>query len=489
MQAAIYCRISEDRSGEALGVARQEKLCRELADRLGWDVADVYVDNDRSAFNGRPRPAYAAMLEAARAGVVDGILVLDTDRLTRHPRELEDVIDLADEHRIALANVSGRIDLGTSEGRLLARITGAVARQESEHKSERQRRKMTELAEAGKPSGGPRPFGLHQRHRQRDEDGRPVKDGAMLPCCGDEDACKPGTIREDEAAAIREAARAVLDEDRSWRQVARGWNEAGLLTPRGNEWRAGSARRTLTSPHLAALRQHRGEVVGKAEWEPVLDVRTHERLAALVRRGRPTTPTRRLLSGLLVCGREGCGAGLVHGTTSAARRIYYCKRAPGEPSRCGRLSVSAEPAEQAVREMILHRLSGPGLAAALDAHGGAEQAEVLAELDDVRARLTDAAKMYGKREISKPEFEAMRAPLLAAQREAGDRLEVASVDTSPLADLADVAELEARWDDPDEPDTWRRAVLDLLLERVEVRVVGARKQRFDPARLVPHWRA
>jgi site-specific DNA recombinase len=46
------------------------------------------------------------------------------------------------------------LDLSTPSGRMVARQLGAVARYESEHKSERQRRKHQELAEASKSSGG-----------------------------------------------------------------------------------------------------------------------------------------------------------------------------------------------------------------------------------------------------------------------------------------------------------------------------------------------
>ena len=54
----------------------------------------------------------------------------------------------------------GDYDLANASGRMTARIIGAVARHESEHKSERIRRKQLELAEAGKLSGGGRrPYG------------------------------------------------------------------------------------------------------------------------------------------------------------------------------------------------------------------------------------------------------------------------------------------------------------------------------------------
>lgn len=37
-QAAIYCRISRDREGAGLGVEPQSRDCRNLAERLGWDI-------------------------------------------------------------------------------------------------------------------------------------------------------------------------------------------------------------------------------------------------------------------------------------------------------------------------------------------------------------------------------------------------------------------------------------------------------------------
>lgn len=53
--AAIYARISDDRTGTRLGVERQLADCRRLAAERGWNVAQEYVDNDRSAFRGATR--------------------------------------------------------------------------------------------------------------------------------------------------------------------------------------------------------------------------------------------------------------------------------------------------------------------------------------------------------------------------------------------------------------------------------------------------
>ncbi|MDQ3480180.1 MAG: recombinase family protein, partial [Actinomycetota bacterium] len=50
VRAAILVRISDDRAGDAAGVGRQEKDARALAERLGWQVGEVIIENDVSAY-------------------------------------------------------------------------------------------------------------------------------------------------------------------------------------------------------------------------------------------------------------------------------------------------------------------------------------------------------------------------------------------------------------------------------------------------------
>jgi DNA invertase Pin-like site-specific DNA recombinase len=67
---------------------------------------------------------------------------------------------------LEVATVTGDIDLGTVSGRTFARMLGVMARNESEHKSERQRRANEQSAAAGKVTGGGmRPFGYAQDRR------------------------------------------------------------------------------------------------------------------------------------------------------------------------------------------------------------------------------------------------------------------------------------------------------------------------------------
>ncbi len=105
-RAAIYARISQDQKHDELGIGRQESGCRRLARTLGWDVVDVYADNDISAYSGKRRPEYERLLADIAAGRVDAVLCSHPDRLYRRLLELGRLIDAVEHHHTAIRTVS-----------------------------------------------------------------------------------------------------------------------------------------------------------------------------------------------------------------------------------------------------------------------------------------------------------------------------------------------------------------------------------------------
>src|SRR5437588_4118413 len=199
VRAGIYSRISRDNEGNGLGVARQQDACRKLATQLGWTVIDVYPDNSKSAYDRRKkRPEYERMLADVASGRIDGVLCYAVDRLTRHPIELERLVDVFAGNRTAVRTVvGGELDLNTEEGQLRARIMGSVARFESGRKGERLRAKAEQLVAEGKrPCGGPRPFGYDRHYDDPKSPRRKIL---------------RETINEREEAAILDAADRLLN--------------------------------------------------------------------------------------------------------------------------------------------------------------------------------------------------------------------------------------------------------------------------------------
>jgi DNA invertase Pin-like site-specific DNA recombinase len=455
--AAIYCRISSDRSGEGLGVERQEQLCRKLAGERGWPVAEVYVDNDRSAYRGKARPAYTRMLGDIEAGVRDAVLCVDLDRLTRRPAELESFMEIADSLGIALANVSGDTDLSSSDGRFKARIMGAVARQESEKKAERVAREAEQAARRGEPRGSRRPFGYEADRI---------------------------TIREEEAALIKDAAERVLRGE-TVPAIARDWNARGLPSPQGaaHGWSATTVMGILRNPRIAGLRTYRGEIVADGAWPEIVDRKTFERLQGEIRRTvRPGRAPKRLLTAIARCGR--CGAPLWNSNrTDNGRRVsrYCCIKRPGAPG-CGATTVVADRLDELIVEAVLHRLGTKTVARALTRKP--KQARVDVDVARIERDLEDLAADFGAGNISRREWLAARKPLeerLARARKVVD----AESGTAALTPFRG-RDVRQAWEELDIDR--RRAVLGALIDRVVVNpaiVPG----KFSRDRVDVVWRA
>ena len=81
MNAVVYARYSSDQQREA-SIEDQLRLCRELAERLGWRWSSA-SPTERRAPPRRGGSGYQAMLEFVRAGGVDMVLAESLDRLSR----------------------------------------------------------------------------------------------------------------------------------------------------------------------------------------------------------------------------------------------------------------------------------------------------------------------------------------------------------------------------------------------------------------------
>jgi site-specific DNA recombinase len=459
--AAVYARISSDPDGTRLGVERQVADCRDLAAAVGGPVAEVYVDNDVSAFSGKTRPGYARLLSDLRAGVVDAVLCYHPDRLTRRPVELESFVETLDAAGVrAVRFVSGGSDLGTGDGLLIGRIMAAVAANESAAKSRRVKRKLDEVAAAGRPHGGyRRPFGYA------------------------EDKI---TIVESEAAVIGELVARYLAGE-SLRSLCVWLDATGVRTVGGGVWRTPTVRQLISSGRVAGLREHRGDVVGPAVWpaiiSPVDRDRVRARMRAQATSGR-RSPRRYLLSGLLRCQR--CGNRLFSSPRDNSRR-YVCSAGP-DHGGCGRLTIVAEPVEELLTAAVLHRLDSPELAAALAgrAGGSAEAAELSAGLHDDEAQLEELAGMLGKRELSPREWRAAREPVEQRIRDRQRRLEQAT-QTDALHGLPGAgAGLRATW--ATLPLTRQAAVIAAVLDHAVITPAGTRARTVDLDRVHPVWR-
>ncbi|MFD1210964.1 recombinase family protein [Arthrobacter sp. GCM10027362] len=396
----IYARISSD-DGTALGVARQIEDCTSEAAKRGWPIAEVFTDNDVSATKAKRRPEYERLLQAIEHRSVDAVIVWDVDRLTRTPAELERFIDMADRHHLALASIGGEVDLSTPQGRLTARIKGSVARHEVEQMSRRLKRKFQENAKEG-ISHGIAPFG-YRRQRILDDHGRET---------GFRDVVAPA-----EADALREVYRRAIAGE-SLRFLAKYLNDSGFTTIRGNKFQGNVVGAMLRRPRYAGHRTHRGQIIGRGDWEPIVSQDTYDQALAILsapgrRHSRGIEP-KYLLSGIALCGR--CGTAMrpnVHKPKNGKHRqpAYIC---PG----CSKLTRKIEPVDAVVEAVIVARLSLPDAAGLTATRPDALQSAAAAR-DAILARMDTAADGFAQGAITARQLarinEQLKAQLSAAE--------------------------------------------------------------------------
>ena len=469
VRAGVYARISEDRDGEGLGVERQVLDCLDLCQRLGWTVHEQYRDNDTSAYGRKPREHYERMLADARSGKVNAIVCWSVDRLTRHPRELEEIIDLHATYRVQLATVGGQIDLGDPDGRMNARIIGVIARGEVEKMSRRIKRKNLERATKGLPHG-------EEAYGWTRTDQGDVLDPA-------------------EAAVVREIAERLLSGD-SVKAITNSLNERGIpppydaarrramvegrgqrFDPRNVQWSRVTVRHIVLRERNAGLRRYRDQIIGKGDWEPIFGEDTYKRLRVLLtdpaRKVTTGSAYRYLLTGIARCGKPECGAPVrVNIGHQHKRRSYVC-------SRCHGISRDQEKVDQLITKEIVAFLATPGAAAIFQP---VADPELEAEVEKLRAKLDEAADQFAADEIDGEQLRRITDRLRPRLREVEAKLQPVVVDLEDLA-TPDIAE---RWDGI--PLERRRAVVDYLLEiRLLPRGKDARR-RFEPASVSARWK-
>ncbi|MBI3216490.1 MAG: recombinase family protein [Mycobacterium sp.] len=434
-RSVIYTRISRDREGAGLGVGRQRDECQQLAEGLGWTVVGIYEDNDISAYSGKKRSGYDAMVDNLGNKHAQAIIAWHPDRLHRRPIELESFIDLCDRKRIEIATVqAGDMDLSTANGKMVARIVGATARHEVEHSIERAKSAKKQAAEAGTFRGGRRSLGFEP-------------DGM--------------TLRQKEADAIRAGADHILAGG-SLAQLVRVWNCDGLRTSFGDkEFTPRDVKKILLRPRNAGIVLHEGKPFGEGQWQKIIDdPDTYKALCAQVdnpdRRTSYSRERKYQGSGIYVCGR--CGERMRSAQRNRSgsgewRRTYVC-------SKSKHLGRDIRYVDEFVSTAVIERLSWPDAAIALG-DASVDITELHGRNDGCRARLDELATMFAAGDIDGAQLKRGTADLNAKVELVEAEL-LAARSGSVLASLVLAGDdLRSAWENS--PADFRAKVIDALM--------------------------
>lgn len=366
MRAAIYVRVSsEDQAHSGYGIASQIELCRKKAIQLGANTIAEFADEGVSG-SVLARPGLSALRESVKAGLVDVVIALDPDRLSR---SLSHQLLLAEEIekrgvRMEFVDFEWK---STPEGQLFYALKGAIAQYEREKIRERTTRGRLQKAKSGRLPSGFEPYGY-----------------TYDPATG----CM--TIHPFESEVVRWIFSWFIEDGMSPGEIAKRLTHMGVPTKRGAAgWHRGVVNQIIRNPVYTGVfyanrysctdiglnryrppeERVRVRLRPREEWIPVavpviVERRLWEEAQERIRNARRlwagSSGRPYLLSGLVLCG--DCAAkmsGSVLVRWGRRNRYYVCagRKRPGK-EKCPR-TVEADLAEGEVWGQIRELLGDP----------------------------------------------------------------------------------------------------------------------------------
>lgn len=269
VEAIVYGRASKDRHILMRSIDDQITECKAWCRPLGWHVARVIKDANRSASQWRrkEREGFEEALGLIESGKYRGFVTWEPSRAAR---DMAFYVQLraACQQAGVLYLTQGRVyDFSRSDDSFMMGFEFLRAEADANTARERQLRTARRNAEKGRPHGR-LPYGYRRVYDERT--------GTLIR---QEPDPHTGQIVKDAAAAAQTGASlwsiAMRLQDAGEPTPMKPWSES----PRG--WDTYTIRHMLQNPTIAGKRVYRGKVIGDAQWEPLISWEDFQRLQRL----------------------------------------------------------------------------------------------------------------------------------------------------------------------------------------------------------------
>ncbi|WP_422392900.1 recombinase family protein [Neomoorella thermoacetica] len=373
---AVYARVSSEDQAERGTIENQIEFATKYCDLHQLEIVKWYKDDGvTGTLPLEQRPAGRQLIEDAKNGKFDLLLIYRLDRLGRSARVILNAVYELEQHGVKIRSMTEPFDTGDPNGRFLLTILAGVADLERETILERMRYGANRAARAGKWLGGIVPYG----YRVNEEGYLEVNEDPL-----------PG-MDMSEADVVRLIYRLIADHGYSTIKVADYLNTLGVppsyvkdgrQVKRGKRkvntagiWRPSRIRNMVVNTTYMGLHQYGKRtkknrdliirevpaIVSREVWEKAQQVLRENQLEATRNAKRQY-----LLRGLIKCGICGLSyQGVAYPSTQNKLKGYYVcngKIAYHGPLRgkCPSKNVPQEWIENLVWQTCVDFINHPG---------------------------------------------------------------------------------------------------------------------------------
>ncbi|WP_145459117.1 cassette chromosome recombinase CcrB [Staphylococcus epidermidis] len=126
-RVGIYVRVStEMQSIEGFSIDGQINQIKEYCEFHHFEVKDIYADRGISG-KSMNRPELQRMLEDAKEGNIDCVIVYKTNRLARNTSDLLKIVEDLDKSNVEFISLTEKIPLNTSSGKLMLQMIASFS--------------------------------------------------------------------------------------------------------------------------------------------------------------------------------------------------------------------------------------------------------------------------------------------------------------------------------------------------------------------------
>jgi site-specific DNA recombinase len=365
MRAATYVRVStEEQAENGTSLDTQREQARSYVAARGWTLTGEYEDAGISGTKDeREREGLRSLMQAARSGEVEVVVVTKVDRFSRSMAQFARSVEELDNLGVSFVSVTEGFDSTQLTGQLMRNMLAAFAQFEHGRIAERMTQGRRAVKAQGYWTGGSVPFGF-----------RPVEDAG--------NPHKRLVLDEFNTETIRLAVSFLLDKGCTMHETAEHLNALDRPTALGKRWDSILLRHMLKRTMLVP------EILDQARFDLV---QTSIKGTSLKRRPRDNVyPLSLRILGT-------CGAAF-HGIyrKELGLRFYSCnnKKWENREQRCDDLSIRADDIEYVVWEQVCDLLSKPErLVALAEEYLGLRGKQIEVERDEYEETVRKVARL------------------------------------------------------------------------------------------------
>lgn len=349
-----YIRVSTERQVEGYSIEGQITQIEQYCQFNGYELVDIYADRGISG-KSMNRPELQRMLNDAKNGKLDCVMVYKTNRLARNTSDLLTIVEELHRQNVEFFSLSERMEVKNSTGKLMLQILASF--------SEFERNTILENIYTGQ----------HQRALEGYYQGNLPLGYNNIP-----DNKKELMINQHEANIVKYIFESYA-KGHGYRKIANALNHKGYVTKKGNPFSISAVTYILSNPFYIGKiqfakykdwndKRRKGlndkPVIAEGKHTPIISQDLWDKVQARKKQvskkpqvhGKGTN----LLTGIIFC--EKCGAAYAaSNTTNTLKdgtkkriRYYSCSNFRNKGSKvCSANSVRADVIEKYVMDQIL----------------------------------------------------------------------------------------------------------------------------------------